>query len=309
MVAQGFGKVILFGEHFVVYGLPSIAGGIDKKTIAYAEKSDLPGLHVIDKRPAVPGYKEGKREQFKESLSYIKDAVPQIPWDVQGIQITLKGDLVAASGIGASAAACVAIARAVNEFFGLDLDDAHINNIAYEGERGYHGSPSGVDNTCATYGKVIYFQKRSDGDVLEVIEPKEPIKIVMANTGIPVNTKAVVEGVRHRREENPELFEGIFSEYAALAKEALPVVERGDWKKMGELMNQNQDLLRQIGVSHERLEELISAALDAGAYGAKLTGGGAGGYMVALTPTADLQEAVESALKEKSKLVLSTSIG
>ena len=309
MTGYGFGKVILFGEHFVVYGLPGIAGGIKNQTTAEIEKADEPGLHVIDNRLTVTGYKEGKASQFKESLEYIKDSIPQVAWDAQGVTITLAGDLVAASGVGASAASCAAIARAVSEFFRLDLSDDQINQIAYEGEKGYHGSPSGLDNTCSTYGTLIKFQKNANGNIAEPLELDSSCEIVMANTGIPVDTKAIVAGVKTRKESNPEEYQAIFDKYMITYNQGLNALKSGDWKGVGALMDQNQELLRQIGVSHEKLEELIEIAKENGALGAKLTGGGAGGYMVALTPGKELQEKVANALGEKVDIVVKSVIG
>lgn len=309
MAGHGFGKVILFGEHFVVYGLPAIAAGIDQKTTAEIEKSPVPGIDIVDKRHAIPGYKEGKSEQLKESIEYIKKAIPQVAWDVQGVKITLAGDLMAASGIGASAAACAAIARAIDQFFSLGMSDERINEVAFEGEKGYHGTPSGIDNTCATYGTLILFEKHDDGNIMEKLELDHTVEIVMGNTGIPVNTKAVVANVKKLLEKDPETYKKTFEEYSKIFEQALPALKDGNWKKVGELMDKNQELLRKIGVSHEKLEELIQVAKENGAYGAKLTGGGAGGYMVALTPSKELQEKVAAALKEKVEVVIKTAVG
>ena len=309
MTGYGSGKVILFGEHFVVYGLPGIAGGIDNKTLAEPEASHGPGLHVVDNRPAGPGYKESKAAHFKESLEYIKKAIPEVDWDKQGVKITLAGDLIAASGVGASAASCAAIARAIGEYFDLGFDDERVNKIAYEGEKGYHGSPSGLDNTCATYGMLIKFQRKPEGNLIERLELDKSAEIVMANTGIPANTKALVAGVKERREKGPEKYKRIFEDYMGMFDEGLTALKAGDWQEVGILMDWNQELLREIGVSHPKLEELIKRAKEAGACGAKLTGGGGGGYMVALTPGKELQERVAKALGEKTNIIVKATIG
>lgn len=309
MVGYGYGKVILFGEHFVVYGLPGIAGGIKNKTTATAKKSDKPGLFVIDNRPAAEGYKEKKAKQFNESMEYIKSAMPQIDWMSVGADVVLGGDLIAASGVGASAASCAAIARSLDELFELGLSDDEINDIAYEGEKGYHGNPSGLDNSCATYGTLITFKRMPHGNQMKRLNLPHKVRLVMANTGIPVDTKAIVEGVKKRKEDSPHMFEDIFDQYESLVDEAIPALKKEDWKEIGHLMDQNQRLLSAIGVSHEKLNELIMVAKDAGAYGAKLTGGGAGGYMVALTPTEEIQKNVAEALRQKVDIVIETSVG
>jgi len=309
MAACGYGKVILFGEHFVVHNLPGIAGGITNKTEGTASASKEPGLHVFDNRPEVPGYKKSKHEEFLQSVENIRNAMPQVDWKKKGVTVTLGGDLVAASGVGASAAACVAIARAVSDFFGLKLDDKTVNNIAFEGEKGYHGTPSGIDNTCSTYRTLVLFQRRPEGNIMDKLELDHKVEVVMANTGIPVDTKAVVGGVKERMQKDPEKYKGIFEEYSTVFEQAMPALKSGDWRRVGELMDENHALLREIEVSHPKLEELIKAAKDAGAYGAKLTGGGAGGYMVALTPGKKLQDKVAAALAKKSDLVIKATIG
>lgn len=309
MAANGFGKVILFGEHFVVHNLPGIAGGIGSSTTGVAKRSSTPGLHVVDNRPEVPGYKKSKLVEFKESLEFIKKAMPQVDWSKEGIKVTMAGDLVAASGVGASAAACVAIARAISDLLKLNLTDNAINKIAFEGEKGYHGTPSGIDNTCATYGTLILFQRKPEGNIMEPIRLRGKAEIVMANTGIPVDTKAVVAGVKERMQKDPGDYQKIFADYQKVFDRAMPALKSLDWKKVGQLMDENQELLRRIGVSHPKLEELIKVAKENGAYAAKLTGGGAGGYMVALTPGKELQNKVAAALSKHSNLVIKATIG
>jgi len=301
----GFGKVILFGEHFVIYGAPSIVSAIDKATIAIVERSKEPGWALEDNRPATPRYKEEKLEQQKDSIDRILKAAGIQP-SKTSIKITFGGDLVAASGIGASAASCVAIARALSDELGLNFSDERINEIAYEGERAYHGTPSGVDNTAATYGGLIWFVR---GKPIERIEVKGPIEVVMGNTGIVADTAAVVAGVRERREKYPAKYDKIFKEAEELAHEARKALENFDLKKVGKLMNENHKLLQSIEVSCRELDFLVELARDHGALGAKLTGGGRGGNMVALTPGKDLQEKVARAIEREGFEALRTKVG
>ena len=146
MEGEGYGKTILFGEHFVVYGLPAIAAAIGSVTTASVEQSTK--YELIDNRPATPSYKAEKFDEQLESNRLIFDACG-IDIEKSPLKITLGGDLVAASGVGASAASATAIARALNDYFALEYDISRINEVAYEGEKGYHGTPSGLDNTVS----------------------------------------------------------------------------------------------------------------------------------------------------------------
>lgn len=299
----GFGKAILFNEHFVVYGIPAIASAIGMKTVAFIEQAEK--LTLVDDRKETPGYKKEKLEQQKNSLKRIMDAAGI---DNQNIKITLIGDLVASSGIGASAASCVAIARALSDYFNLGFSDEKINEIAYEGEKGYHGTPSGIDNTAATYGGLVWF-KKDKSNVIERLSIKFPVEIVMGNTGIVADTSRVVAGVRERKNKNPEKYENIFMDAEKLVYDARKALGVFDLKTVGALMNKNHKLLQGIGVSCKELDFLVNLANDRGAYGAKLTGGGAGGNMVALTPGKELQEKVASAMEKEGFKVLRTTIG
>jgi len=301
----GYGKVILFGEHFVVYGIPAIASALSGKTMARVENSDK--FELVDNRPETPGYKEKKKSQQEDSLRRILEFL-EIDVERNPIRITLSGDLVAASGVGASAASCAAIARALNEHFGLGLDDEGINRVAYEGEKGYHGTPSGIDNTAATYGGIILFTK-GDPPKMERISMKNALEIVEGNTGVTSDTKTVVEDVARKREENPREFEGIFNRAREITQKAKEALINADAEKIGRLMDENQELLRRIGVSCDELETLIKIGKDNGALGAKLTGTGRGGLMVSLTPGKELQEKVANVMKEQGFMVFRNNIG
>jgi len=296
----GYGKVILFNEHFVVYDVPAIASAIDKTTTARVKESP-PGLVLHDERMATPGYKENKKDQQQDSLRYIFQAM-----DVSGdLEIWLNGDLKAASGIGASAASCAAIARAIDDEYDMGYSDSDINHVAYEGERGYHGTPSGLDNTVATHGGLVWFQS---GD-MERLDIDRPVNIVMGNTGIVADTKKAVAGVRERKEQQPEKYKEIFRQADQLVHDAREALLASDWQAVGQYMNQNHELLQQIEVSSEELDELVDLAREQGAPGAKMTGGGLGGFMVALTPGEELQESVAAAIENAGYEVLRTRVG
>lgn len=303
----GFGKAILFNEHFVVYGVPAIVSAIGKYTVAKINPLNKPGWEIKDDRKATPNYKEKKIDQQKDSINRILKKM-DIDLSKNGIDILLDGTLYCASGIGASAASCVAIARALSEHFDLNLSDEKINEIAYEGEKGYHGTPSGIDNTASTFGGLIWFEK-GENKVMDKISIPAPIEVVMGNTGKVADTSAAVAGVRERKEKNPEKYKEIFDRAENIAYLARNAFLNEDIKELGKLMNENHKLLQQIEVSSRELDFLVKLARDQGAIGAKLTGGGLGGSIIALTPGKELQEEIANAIEKEGFQTLKTVIG
>jgi len=304
----GFGKAILFNEHFVVYGIPAIVSAIGKYTVAKAHPFDEPRLELIDNRNATPGYKKDKKEQQKDSVQRIIDEM-NLDFSIKGgVEVELAGTLYAASGIGASAASCVAMARALSDFYQLDLSDEEINKVAYEGEKGYHGTPSGIDNTASTFGGLIWFEKK-ESPVMERIDLPNPVEIVMGNTGKVADTTAAVAGVRERKEQQSEKYGEIFKRAENIAYLAKQAFIDEDLHEIGKLMNENHKLLQQIEVSSKELDFLVKLARDYGAFGAKLTGGGLGGNMLALTPGRKLQDEVANAIEKEGFQTLKTTIG
>ena len=303
----GFGKAILFNEHFVEYGIPAIVSAIAKYTRAKVEPIGKTGWTIIDNRKATPRYKEDKIDQQKDSINRI---IKKMDLDLSknGIGITLEGNLYVASGIGASAASCVAITRALSKHFQLEYSNDEINDIAYEGEKGYHGTPSGIDNTASTYGGLIWFEKGEE-NIMDKINLQNPIEIVFGDTGKVANTSAAVAGVKERREKYPQKYAEIFDRAENIAYLARDALQDEDLRELGKLMNENHKLLQQIEVSTRELDFLVKLARDQGAYGAKLTGGGLGGNIIALTPSKDIQERVANAFEKEGFQSLRTSIG
>ncbi len=306
---SGFGKVILFGEHFVVHGVPGIASAVDSTADAEVKKA-AKGITIKDERKGAKGYAEEKRLQQIESIERMLKAMGLKP-DKTAMSIWLGGDLPGFSGLGASAASSVAIARAITQELALTLSDEKINAVAYEAEKAYAGNPSGIDNTAATFGGLIWFKKNMTGgpDTIEKLSIRKPVEIIIASTGIVANTKAMVEGVAERKRKNPQKYNPLFTRAEELAYAGRKALEQYDLKKLGELMNENHRLLREIEVSCKELDHLVQVARQQGAFGAKLTGGGGGGCMTALTPTKELQENVAAAIEKEGFQVLRTRIG
>ena len=309
-IGKGYGKTILFGEHFVVYGLPSIVSALGAYTTADVKVVKGNGWTVNDQRPATPGYKEQK---YIEAMQSIANIINHLKVDIenQRLEISFAGDLIAASGVGASAAQCTSLARALSETFNLNLDDEKINEAAYEGEKAYHGTPSGIDNTAATYGGLIWFVRNLGvgKNTMDLLQSPRKMLIIMANSGITTSTTEVVADVRRLREENPEKIEKIFGEYKKLVEAAKKALLKGDIATIGNLMNQNHKMLQQITVSGEINDELVEIALENGAIGAKLTGTGRGGLVIGLAENEDIQEKIVNVIEEKGYSAWRTTIG
>ncbi len=294
----GKGKTILFGEHFVVYGYPALAAGIAAETVAVVTRKEEPGWTLDDQRPEMPGYKKEKAEEQRISIENVLRFCG-IDVSKQGIHIEFGGNLVCASGIGASAASCVALARALNDEFGLGFDDEKINEAAYEGEKGYHGTPSGIDNTASTFGGLVWYVRNLEGGppTFERIKLSRGVDLVIAATGLTASTREVVGDVRRKKESNPEWFKEIVTEYDGLVRSAREALIALDLKKVGELMNRNHELLQELTVSCEELDNLVGIARENGALGAKLTGTGRGGNMIALAESPQAAQDIGEALK------------
>jgi mevalonate kinase len=300
----GYGKTILFGEHFVVYGLSAIASAISSKTIAEIEASET--FEFADNRPETPGYKIKKKDEISRQLKSLKERFKD-----DKVKITLSGDLTCSSGVGASAALAASIAKAYNHYLGLNLSEDEINSIAYEAECAGSGKASGIDNTCSVYGGFIIFQKNLQGkeNKIEKIPVENPIDIVMASSGITQTTKEVVEDIRRLRDENPIHYKRIFTDYLQVFNDAVSALKAGDNKLLGSLMDSNQKLLSEMTLSCPELEDILSCAKTSGALGAKLTGTGRGGTVIALTPGQELQEKVANAIENKGYKCHKTKIG
>lgn len=189
----GYGKLIIFGEHFVVHNQrPSLVGALEAYTTCEVElyKQDGEGvqwscgLSVVDNRVAVPGYKDDKQDEMLESVRLVL-ACFDIDTRKQGVKITFAGELCCVSGVGASAASCVALARALNHALGRNMTEHEINACAFEGEKGYHGTPSGIDNTCSTFGGLLKFQRSAvegGSPQFDTLNLDQPVLLVFAST-------------------------------------------------------------------------------------------------------------------------------
>jgi mevalonate kinase len=268
---RGQGKIIIFGEHFVVHGAPAIAGGITNSAIVRVERSGK--NRIITEQTVVQELSLAGIEGVLKSMG-IKEK-----YDVH-----LEGDLPTYGGLGSSAAFCVGLVRALCQENGMHMADAEVNRHAYAGEMAFHGNPSGIDNTMATHGGVVEFKRGRtiNENTFEFIDLKKPIELVVSFTGKYSPTQKMVERVRDFKEEDESEFSQLMDEYLKLAMEGRKAIEKGKADIIGQLMNENQSLLSELGISDELNDRIIELALREGALGAKVTGGGGGGCCIAL---------------------------
>jgi len=287
------GKVILLGEHAVVYGKHALA-----LPIADAVTADI----VEDDPEPIISIPEWAVKQKIATTDHTGiTAVVTLIRKELGIadshySVHLHSRLPRAMGLGSSAAFAVAIARAFDAKLDLGLDEATINSVAFECEKLAHGTPSGIDNTVATYGEAMLF--RNDGALeLQRLATAEPPPIVIACSSQSGLTKDQVANVRTRRDQCPAHYDALFNEIDALSQAGAEALISGDYAELGLLMNICHGLLNAIGVSTAELENMVSLARAAGAAGAKVTGAGGGGSIVALCPgsVAEVSDVFESA--------------
>ncbi len=304
----GFGKTILIGDQFVLEEVPAIVSAISYETVTTVERTSGSGWTLEDNRIEVPGYKKKKEEQQAKSIDRVLE-VMGVDVTKNPIKITVGGTLLAGSGVGASAASCVSLARALNEEFNLGCSIEEINRAAWRGEFPYHGIASGVDNTASTYGGLLRFWLRGQEQHFEKIKTPKPFEIVLANSGITANTALLDEFSERQKKENPALFASRMRTITEQGQEMKKALEAGDLHGVGEIMTTNHKLLVEMEYSHEILDKMCKEALERGALGAKVTGGGRGGYMVSLTPGKELQEKVASAFEQEGYKVIRAVIG
>ena len=305
--AHAPGKAILFGEHAVVYGRPAIAVPVAQVQAEATVQRSGPGTGVVIRAPDI---------NWSGRLSEAADDNPLcaiVAGTLSRLEVSSSPDITVhvtstvpmACGMGSGTAVSVAIVRALARYFGIRLDTESISELTFEVEKIYHGTPSGIDNTVVTYGTPVYFVR---GTTPERLRVGAPFQLVIGDTGICSPTHIAVGDVRQSWRSDPRTYEQIFDRIAEIARDARQMIERGRPDELGPLMNANQELLERIDVSCPELDTLVGAARAAGASGAKLSGAGRGGNVIALVTSAT-QAAVERAfLSHGAVRVISTEV-
>jgi hydroxymethylglutaryl-CoA reductase len=285
------GKIILLGEHAVVYGRPAIALPIPLAVEAAIRKGG-DGINVVIPRW---GVEQKVRVTNPGFTGIIAQMLEQLGLDKENMTIEVFPHIPRAMGLGGSSALAVAIIRAIDHAYKLGLNDGRINELAFECEKAAHGTPSGVDNTVATYGSPLYYQRRDEQPLFSTVKLGQPLELVIGMTGKESLTADTVARVRASWQQYPERYETIFDQIGHLTMSASDAVKSGQLNELGELMNLCHGYLNALQLSTPELEEMIHVARQNGAVGAKLTGGGGGGSMIALCP--DSSAAVKAAIE------------
>jgi mevalonate kinase len=308
VTASAPGKVILVGEHAVVYGRPAIAVPVWERV---ARAAIMPGAvgsglwivaRDLNRRIQVAAAPADDAMALVARATLAQLGLPADPdW-----QIELSSEIPIASGLGSGAALNAALVRAIHAQAGIIPDPAQVSSLVYLGEQLYHGTPSGIDNTVVAYGQPVWFVK---GTPPTVFTPARPFTLAIADSGVASPTRETVGGVRRRRDAEPERYEAWFDEIGALVWEARRIIEAGASEKLGPIFDHNHALLRQIGVSTPQLDQLVTAAKDAGALGAKLSGGGGGGNIIAIVEKEGASVVVSALQAAGAVRVVVTTVG
>ncbi len=289
--ARAPGKIILAGEHAVVYGRPALAVpvfGVQARVRVTRRGAQwwvtAPAVQLDARLHDLPA-----EHPLRRAVVLTQAAVSGLP----PAHVHITSSIPVAAGLGSGAAVTVALVRALAALAGQALPAARVNALAYEVEKLYHGTPSGIDNTVITYARPIVYRKGTGWQPLFVARP---VPLVIADTGQSASTRAMVRGVRERWQAAPARVEALFDAIAQAVAAAQAALATGDLAALGQALRDNHAHLQALGVSTPALDALVDAALAAGAYGAKLAGAGGGGNMLAITRAED-QARVAAALR------------
>jgi len=302
VTASAPAKVILFGEHFVVYGEPAIVMAIDKRAYAKVELRQDKRLYLRSVNLNLAGcFETGffkveqggtKEARLKfEPLKLVVEKVQEIYGENTGLDIEVNSTVPIAAGLGSSAAVAAAVTAAVGALLKVKMSKEAVFRISYEAEKIVHGAQSEVDPAVSTFGGTLLFQMDTGFRPLDV---KADVPLVVGYTGVGKSTRVQVAKVRDIRNKYSRVIDHIMKAAREIVLRAIDALKDGDLETLGDLMNINHALLCGLGVSDESLEWLINAARKAGALGAKLTGAGGGGCMIALAEDERLKQVLEA---------------
>jgi mevalonate kinase len=279
--ASAPGKIILFGEHAVVYGQPAIAVPVNQVQAAAVVEPQPLGAGLTLVAPDLGLTQRLKDAPVNDPLAAMAHlTLRHLGLAEPDARLTVRSTIPISSGLGSGTAVSTAIVRALSRYFGQELGPEAVTKLVYEVEKLHHGTPSGIDNTVVAYEMPVFFQR---GAQIETFAIAAPLHLVIADTGIASPTHLVVGDLRRRWEQDRAHYERVFGQIGDLVARAKKLIEVGHERtRLGTLMTENHRLLRRLDVSSPELERLVEAARRSGALGAKLSGAGRGGNLIAL---------------------------
>jgi len=333
-------KVILFGEHFVVYGKRALAAAIDRRLTVEACSREKRGYHVAIEN--IPTYgleldldaRTGAAQKVRpykdystaaNALAYVRSSLEYLEERYgignEGVELTITSEIPLSAGLGSSAATCVATIAALTAYFGVKSDLATIRRDAHHVEQLVQGAASPIDTAISTHGGYVLVER---GSVKRLQLPE--LELLVGSVGsIPLGmqtakavdlglkTKTLIAEVRARRELFPRIFDALSNAAEELTTEAIPAIEQGDLTRLGALMNLNHGLLEAIGVVPRRLSELVKVSQELGALGAKVTGAGGsdemGGVGSVLVLPGEFREKIKTAVELEGALAMPMRTG
>lgn len=281
------GKLMLFGEHAVVYDHPCLVTAVDQRIRLTAEIIDSPDFELEASDVDVTNYKKPISELGKGDIpkgaKFVEVAIKNIYEKFslkKGLRVTTTSEFSSKFGFGSSSASTVCMVKAISELFDLTLSDKDIFDLAYKTVLDIQGKGSGFDVAAATYGGTLYFV--TGGKVIKPLNI-QGLPLIVGYSGVKADTVTLINKVKETFANKADRLQEIYSGMETIVEKAKPFVISGDWENVGSLMNENQKLLKELGVSIDKLDSMISSATGAGAYGAKLSGAGGGDCMIALS--------------------------
>lgn len=296
------GKLMLMGEHAVLYGHPCLVTAVDRRMHISIERTEPPTLVLDAPDVHITAYEKPMNVlgtgDIPKGVQFIERALQRFmtTYPIEGgVHISVSSDFSDQLGFGSSSASAAGTIRALSEIFNRRLSSKQIFAMAYQAVTDVQGKASGFDVAAAVYGGALYFVTAG-----KTVEPLScaSMPLIVGYTGVKADTTALVSEVNVKMHAQPERVKRIFDAIAKLVNDAKAKMIEGDWERVGKLMDFNQDYLRDLGVSSEKLESLIVAAKQAGAWGAKLSGAGGGDCMIAVSSEGTrhaIEKAIESA--------------
>jgi mevalonate kinase len=288
------GKLMLFGEHAVVYDHPCLVTAVNQRIRLNAELLDTPDFELEATDVDVTGYKKPISElgqgDIPKGAKFVEIAVKNIYEKFElnsGLRITTTSEFSSQFGFGSSSASTVCVVKALSELFELNLDNKVIFDLAFKAVLDIQGKGSGFDVAAAVYGGTLYFF--TGGKKIEPLNIQN-LPLIVGYSGVKADTVTLINAVKEKFADNQDRLNEIYNEIEGIVEKAKPEILAENWQTVGELMSDNQKLLSELGVSIEKLDSMINGAVSGGAYGGKLSGAGGGDCMIAFGPENSLSE-------------------